>query len=111
MELPFVQVFPAPPPAPQVAAAQLIYDSNELFQKLIESFNDNYNLVWNNPSATPPEVVTALGVNGLLVFEASAGLATYLNSLGASPALPTSIPTGWNFQANPDGSVTLTAAG
>jgi hypothetical protein len=99
-----------PPAAPAVvAAATLVQNSNQLYAQLTDSFWTNYNLVWNNPYATPDLVVTALGVNGQMVFMASAGLADYMNAMGADPQLPNTLPPGWNYQANADGSVTLTA--
>ena len=103
-----------------LAAQQVIQQGNMLFSQLVRSFQQAYNQVWKNREATPDAVVAAMGTNALNVFTASAGLAGYLNSLGATPALPTTIveinpatKAVWAFtpvldgSGNPTGAATL----
>ena len=89
-------------------AIQIVKNSNQLFQQLVSQYQQAYNNVWNNPGATPDTIVAALGTNAQKIFMASAGLAAYLNSLGAG--VVATMPSGWNYVANTDGSVTLTVA-
>ena len=91
----------------QMAANQILRFGNQTVKQLTQFYTANYNAVWANPNATPPEVVTAMGTNAVKVFEASGSLAIFLNSLGAD--VVATMPTGWNFVANEDGSVTLTS--
>ena len=98
------------PVAPEVAAAQNVkLIGNQLFNQMVKSYMVAFNLVWNNPNATPDKVVTAMGVDAQKVFALSGALATYLVNAGAT-GIPTTMPTGWNYVANNDGSVTLTKA-
>ena len=77
-----------------------------LFNQLVRQYTNEYNQVWNNSAATPDLIVTAMGTNAQTVFALSAGLAAYLTQAGAT--VPTTMPSTWNYTANPDGSVTLT---
>ncbi len=93
--------------APELKAANFILiSSNNLYQQMISTYNDLYNRVWANPNATPDLIVAAMGANAVQVFNTSASLATYLNSLGAG--VVATMPSGWDYTANADGSVTLT---
>lgn len=112
MTVPFNPVVPPVAPAMQTAN-QIIQSGNQLFQQMVRSYTQAYNQVWNNPQATPVAIVAALGTNAQRVFALSAGLAAYLVGAGAvdstgRPTIPTTMPAGFNYQANSDGSVTLT---
>jgi hypothetical protein len=101
-----------PSPA-QVAAQQVQSLSLAGFRNLQQFGQQGFNLIWNNPSATPQEVFAALGTNAAAVLQ----LATLNNSTIASaatiggataPNMP-SIPSGWTVTPNTDGTVTVTA--
>jgi hypothetical protein len=97
---------------PEVAAAAtIVNDSNRIRALLVQVFRKNFNLVWNNPLATPDNVVAALGTNAAKIFMASAGLAAYLNALDPTLKLAEAMPSTWTFHANEDGSATLTKNG
>ena len=104
-------IIPPPAPAPElVAANKVIQQGNQLYTTLVSQYMQSYNLVWDNSQATPDKIVAAMGTNANAIFIASAGLAAYLVSLGAS--VPLTMPkkadgTAWNYVANSDGSVTL----
>jgi hypothetical protein len=100
-------------PTPQQIAAQVIAGGNGLFNQIVAAYLRQYNAVWNNPNASPDLIVAAMGTQAVAVFEKSAATAAYLVAMGAvdaegKPTIPTTMPAGWNFQANADGSVTLT---
>ncbi len=86
-----------PSPA-QVAAQQVQSLSLAGFRNLQQFGQQGFNLIWNNPSATPQEVFAALGTNA---SAATIGGAT-------APNMP-SIPSGWTVTPNTDGTVTVTA--
>jgi hypothetical protein len=88
------------------AAAQVLGLSNQMYNQMVRKYTKAYDLVWNNPNATPDKIVASMGTNAVKIFESSAAMGQLLKNAGAD--VPTTMPTGWNFQANPDGSVTLT---
>ncbi len=95
-------------PTPDVAAAtQVKVAGNQLFQMMLRSYQGSYNLVWTNPNATPDKIVTAMGTDAVKLFTLSAALAQLLTSAGAT-GIPLTMPAGWTFTANDDGSATLT---
>jgi hypothetical protein len=95
-------------PTPDVAAAtQVKVAGNQLFQMMLRSYQSNYNLVWANPNATPDTIVAAMGTDAVKLFALSAALAQLLTSAGAA-GIPLTMPAGWTFAPNADGSATLT---
>ena len=65
-----------------------------------------YNAVWN--SNIPAEkVVEAMGVDAVQLFTVAAATAQLLTLCGVND-IPTTMPSGWNFVANSDGSVVIT---
>ena len=95
-------------PAADVAAANQIKQAgNLLFQSMVRTYIGNFRQVWNNPLVTPPQIVAAMGADAVKLFTLSAGLAQLLAAAGATD-IPMTMPTGWSFAANPDGSATLT---
>ena len=96
-------------PAEQQAANAVVAAGNSLFTQMAAIYQRSYNLVWANPATTPDKVVAAMGTQAQKVFALSAALAAFLVTAGAT-AIPTTMPAGWNFVANADGSVTLTPA-
>ena len=102
-----------PVPVAQTIANQIIMSGNQLYQQMLRQYTNSYNQVWDNPMATPDVIVAAMGTNAQKVFTLAAGMAAYLVSAGAvdstgAPIIPVTMPSGWNYQANSDGSVTLT---
>jgi hypothetical protein len=95
--------------APATAAVTTLRTNiTNTYNTLLQSYLQGYNLVWRNPKATPDLVVAAMGVDAVQLFEVSALTAQLLTALGAT--VPLTMPTGWIFVANTDGSVTLTKA-
>ena len=111
MATPFNILAPLDPAT--IAANQVKLSGNQLFKTMLNVYTNNFNAVWNNPNATPDKVVSAFGTEAQKVFALSAGLAAYLVSAGAvdgsgNPTIPTTMPAGWNYSANADGSIVLT---
>jgi hypothetical protein len=100
--------FSLPPSDPAAAAAgQIIQSANFLWNLLTQRYVAAYNVLWNNPRATPQQVVAALGTQAVLIFTRSAELAAFLAGAGVT-GIPLTVPAGWSYTANPDGSITLT---
>ena len=107
MSSPFTPV-PVPVVLPEVQIAnQIINGGNALFSKLLKQYTRSYDTVWNNQVASADKIVAAMGTNAQRVFALSADLANFLVTAGATD-IPTTMPSGWNYVPNPDGSVTLT---
>jgi hypothetical protein len=102
-------LFPVPQPtADVVAATRIVSSANQLNKAMTANYVSSYNAVWHNPTATPEQVVAALGTNAAKVFQLSVALCTLLVQAGATD-IPTSVPTGWTYVVNADGTVVLTA--
>jgi hypothetical protein len=106
---------PTPTVDPAVQTVQAIKTAiASQFQPILTTYLQNYNAVWRNPKVAPNLVVAQMGVDAQQLFTVAAMTAQLLVALGCNspgyPVVPTTMPTGWNFVANPDGSVTLTKA-
>ena len=66
-----------------------------------------YNALWNNPAASPLDIIAMMGTQAAATFARSARLGAYLVAEGF--AVPTTIPAGWTCTANADGSLAATA--
>lgn len=96
-----------PTVAPEVAATITIKQiATDLYNQMLPKYNLAYNLVWNNPKVAADKVIGAMGTDAQTLFAVSAGLAEILTACGAN--VKTTMPSGWTFTANGDGSVTLT---
>lgn len=102
---PPVQLTPA-----QQAANTVVQIISQTFQIRVQNFKRASSAVWNNPNATPMDVVAAMGTQAVAIFTASGQEATLLNMFLPSLNLPTTIPAGFAFVSNPDGSAVLTKA-
>ena len=96
----------------QKAASQILSIAMQQFQQLARSGNFGYNLIWNNPNASPMEVLAALGTNAKAVFElANLNIQTIEAAAvigGVTPPVIPSVPSDYSLIFNADGSVTLT---
>ena len=99
----FTPVLPTPT-AEQLVVDQLLASGDALFAQMLETYTTNYDAVWLNPH--PDRVVAAMGTNAAKVFRLSAALGAYLTAAGAT-VIPLTMPPGWNYQENADGSVAL----
>lgn len=96
-------------PSDESAANQIKVNGNNMYSMLLQQYLNNYNLVWNNKTASPDKIVAALGTEAVKTFTLSAALAQFLVLAGAVN-IPLSMPSNWNYTAHQDGSVTLTGA-
>ena len=92
----------------QSAANQVVMLISQTFNTRVRNFRQAYATVWNNPAVTAMEVVAAMGNQAVRIFTASATEATLLNSYQPSLNLPTTIPAGYTFTGEVDGTATLT---
>ena len=88
------------------AAATIRQVATELYNAILPKYKMCYNLVWNNPRATPGKVLAQLGTDAGELFAVSAATAQLLVAAGAT-GIPTTLPASWSFAVNADGSVTL----
>lgn len=102
-------------PAPdKMAAQQILRQARSLFQLILTHHKQGYRMVWNNPRATPEEVIAALGTDAVEVFSLSSQLGTLLAAAVGNDmkkivehGIPTGVPEGYSYKANEDGTITL----
>ena len=98
--------------APEVAAAGSIkQNANQLFGVMRQTFTGSYNLVWNNPNATPEAVVTALGPDADRIFESSSLTASLLNFVSGTTDYQTAMPSTYSYTSLGSGYAKLTKLG
>lgn len=101
----FTPIIPTPTTAQQVADS-VLSSSDDLYTQMLETYTANYAAVWLNPH--PDQVVAAMGTNAAKLFKLSAALGAYLAAAGAQ--VPLTMPKGWNYEEDTDGTVVLTPA-
>ena len=91
-------------PSVQDAANQVKGITTNIYRQLKQQHTMAFNLIWNNSTYTPQEIVSAFGTDAAALFTLSYQLQQIL--AGADPTYvilePTMTPT-----INPDGTVTL----
>ena len=99
------------------AAESIINIINEVGNLLVENHKLAFNRLWNNPDATPEEIVEAMGVDATYVFQcalANLGVlstcAGYTNRTLGDFMQPNEYTPPKTINYNQDGSVTLTPA-
>jgi|GEM_PF-2865253 len=70
------------PPA-QIVADTLVDGVNSGLQDRIARFRNLWETLWENPRATPPEILAALGTNGVRVFQAAGAARADLDAIAA----------------------------
>jgi hypothetical protein len=110
-----------PPPAPEITPAKqvadaIIAESNRQFPQRLAVFKSLWEQLWENPSATPAQVLAEWGTNAKLMFQVAAAerqwIITVATALGKTPAevlgdskyLSTALPIN---PPHEDGTVTL----
>ena len=97
-----------------VAANQVQAIIRQQFQQLKNSGLQGYNLIWNNPRATPYQVIAALGTNAAAVFQlANLNIETVTaaaNLGGVTPPTLPEVPSQYVLTFNSDGSANLVAS-
>src|SRR5450759_617570 len=106
------------PSSPTVAttagqvAANLRAGCTAFFKYAKAMYVSQYRQFWNTPNVTPEENAAALATDAAALFARSAQLAQLLADSAPSPAslagVPMSVPDGFGYMANQDGTVTIT---
>jgi hypothetical protein len=95
----------------QLAAQQILQIAKMQFQQLSRSGTQGYNLIWNNRSADPEDVIAALGTNAKAVFELAELNIDTINEASeiggvTAPAIG-SVPSEYSLTFNSDGSANV----
>lgn len=101
-----------PTPA-QIAAGQIRQIARQQFVQLAAAGLRGFKLIWQNPNATPQQVLAELGTDAAAIFalaKLNIETLTAAAQIGGapSPQMP-SVPEGFSTAVNPDGSVKLTS--
>ena len=79
---------------------------------LLGSAKMGWQLLWNNPSATPQQILDKLGTNAKLIFQLSdlnwQTLAAVAQIAGTTPPIINGVPATYTYVINADGTITLT---
>lgn len=91
----------------QEAAQRCFGNAKTMHQNCIDLTTITFNDIWNNPNASPADVLAAIGLKGAEFFDLSGKLQGLLNEaepgcINLAPPVPVTI--------NPDGTVTITPA-
>lgn len=95
------------------AATQIKNHTSRLAQMIVREWEQGFDAIWNNPNATPAEVLVELGTDASEVFELNTEFVAFMGAI-----LPNRLDDEWAriqekltvIQAhtvNPDGTVTL----
>jgi hypothetical protein len=105
----------APVAAATQAAQQILRQARSMFQLILTHHKQGYRSVWENPRATPEEVVAALGKDAAEVFALSAQLSGLLAAAVGNDmkkitelGIPVGVPENYTYKVNEDGTLTLT---
>jgi hypothetical protein len=97
------------------AAQQILRQARSLFQLILSHHKQGFRQVWDNPRATPEEVVAALGTDAAEVFALSGQLSTLLAAAVGNDmkkiielGIPVGVPENYTYKVNEDGTLTLT---
>jgi hypothetical protein len=85
-------------------ARRLRLDLNTFADSVTRQYQAAYDLVWKDED--PAAVVKALGTDAVKIFALSIAIGEVLKVAGITE-ISTDRPAGWDWSANPDGSVTL----
>lgn len=108
----------APPPektqAERVAEA-IIAETNRHFPQRLETFKALWEQLWENPTATPAEILAAWGTNAKLMFQAAGAERTWITTIATATGTTAEALLGSDKYLNPalpvtfhpDGTVTL----
>lgn len=92
-------------PATRIAN-QLVQQTRNTFQQLVQAFNAGAEVFWRNPRATPEEISAALGTNAREVFELHGKIGRLLAEVRPAAIVPGMAVVG-QFTYNEDGTVTV----
>lgn len=71
---------------------------------LKKSLEDSFNALWNNPNATPQEILNVFGTDAYKLFKTSRDTILFIKSIDPEYVYPVSPK---QFTINSDGSVTI----
>ena len=91
-------------PSVQDAVNQIKTTTTQLYRMMKQMHTQSFNTVWNNPSYTPQEIVTAFGTDAVALFTLSYQLQEILKA--ADPNYVILMPTA-TVTLNEDGTVTI----
>lgn len=75
-----------PPPVPQGEriADAMVADCNRMFAERIARFKDLWLQLWENPTATPAEILEGYGVRGKIMFQAAGAERTWITTIATA---------------------------
>lgn len=86
-------------------ARKLRLDLNVFADSVVKQYKACYDAIWQDED--PAAVVAAMGTDAVKMFSLSIAIGQVLEAAGITE-ITTSVPAGYSWQANPDGSVTIT---
>ena len=102
---------PPTPIVPAVVAAQNIKSRlTDFWAEAVATYRQCYNQFWFDPNgAAPQDIAAQLGTDAANLHQVSSALyAIIVQAAGSAAGVPATVPTGWTWVDNPDGTATLT---
>ena len=85
------ELIPAPTPPEKTQAERIaeaiIAESNRHFPQRLDTFKNLWEMLWENDTATPADILAAWGTNAKLMFQVASAERTWITTL--APALNT----------------------
>ena len=100
---------PATPPEPVLANAvtQIKNANTQLFRSITQQHTMVFNMIWNNKSFTPAQILTAFGTDAAMLFAVSQDLQNLAKSVDSTYTILVP-PSKYTVTINADGTVTIT---
>lgn len=82
------ELIPSPPPPEKTQAQRIaeaiIAESNRHFPQRLDTFKNLWEMLWENDTATPSEILAVWGTNARLMFQAAAAERTWITTIAAA---------------------------
>lgn len=90
----------------KVAARQLIMQARNLYNQLVNTFNNGAKTFWTNPRATPEEIAMELGTDAAELFKLHGKIGSLLSEIDLS-AIVDGLNVVGEFEYNEDGTIKI----
>jgi hypothetical protein len=95
-----------PPPDSERIALEILKSTKRTYNMMVQAFNEGSKNFWNNPNASPQEIVDSLGSNAAEVFQLHSKLGQLLSEVKPE-AISEGLSHVGNFIYGDDGSITI----
>jgi hypothetical protein len=91
----------------RMAVENILETTRETYNQLVNVQRRGIDMVWNNPSLTPQEIVDALGEDAVKVFEFHGALTTFVQQLATAANVDVDLKTPTNAFSVLSGNIVI----